>query len=109
MNEDKIFAKYKSRNPEEVIERMLDEVNHISSQFIKLWHCYIDMFRISPRFSVSCLEYLYTESKKEFWKKLIFVNKIKTSDITLGVPDSSDGEKLLLNEKIKGKINLQVQ
>ena len=43
---------------------MLDEVNHISSQLIKLWHCYIDLFRVSPRFALSCLENEYILKKK---------------------------------------------
>lgn len=52
---DQIFNKYKSNNPEEIVEKMLEETNFISAQYIKLWHCYIDLFKISPRFSIAFL------------------------------------------------------
>lgn len=55
LDPDQIFTKYRSNNPEEIVEKMLEETNFISSQYIKLWHCYIDLFKISPRFSIAYL------------------------------------------------------
>ena len=60
---------------------MLNETNIISSQLVKLWHCYIDIFRINPRFAICCLQSDYQLKKKEFWTKLIHVNKIVGKDL----------------------------
>lgn len=54
-------------NEEDVIERMLNETNLISAEMIKLWHHYIDLLKISPRFTVAYYESIYLEQMRDFW------------------------------------------
>ena len=94
---DRIFNKYRSKNCEEIVEKMLDETNIISSQLVKLWHCYLDLFRIAPRFSVSCLEVDYQAKMKDFWSKLVYVNKeIKQNLFESSTKDLTNAEKNLM-------------
>lgn len=89
---------------------MLEETNFISSQYIKLWHCYIDLFKISPRFSIAYLESEYHAKKREFWSKLLHINKVVGKDIYEAYTDGMrEIEKNLLNEKTKARLGINVQ
>lgn len=82
----------------------------ISLQLQKLWNCYIDLFKIAPHFAITCLETDYRAKKREFWTKLIYVNKvIKKNVFDSSSMDTKLVEKNLLSDKAKLRLGLQVQ
>lgn len=61
---DQYFSKYRTNNPEEIVEKMLEETSFISIQFTKLWNCYVDLLKISPRLTIAYLESEYHVKKR---------------------------------------------
>lgn len=81
--EERLFKRYRSRNSNEVIESMLNETNLISGELLKLWHHYLDLIRISPRFATAHLEDLYHQTQQRQWQKLRRIYPISQQDIAI--------------------------
>ena len=107
--EDRLFQKYKSKNPEDIVEKMVNEVNLVSAQYIKLWHAYLDLFKISPRFCFAALEEEYLAKQREFWKKLMVVNRFTVKELTSNISfNEAMQEQQLLEEKLKVQPNFRM-
>lgn len=78
--EEKIYRRYRSKNINEIIENMLNETNLISGELLKLWHHYIDLIKINPRFASAHLEDLHVRAQQKLWERLRRSHTIAISD-----------------------------
>jgi len=50
---------------------VMNEINFISLQLFQLWHKYIDLLKISPRFIGAVLGFEYNQKMKQRWNQFI--------------------------------------
>ena len=55
----------------------MNEANLISGQLFQLWHKYLDLFKISPRFCSAVKQYEYMTKMKERITQYINKNNLK--------------------------------
>jgi hypothetical protein len=89
---------------------MLEETNAVAAETEKLWQCFIDLLKVSPRFCIAYLEAEYHAKQRDFWSKLLFVNRVVAKSVFEGHSEGAkEIEKTLLSEKAKLRVNLNVQ
>ena len=67
---------------------MINESNLISAEMIKLWHHFIDLLKISPRFVTAYYETITLAQMEQFWTNYCKKEHYSTKDICLCSEDN---------------------
>lgn len=69
-----------SPSQETLCQQAIQESNFIGLQIYQLYHQYLDVIRISPRYVSGLMEHQYHERVKDYWQQFIVKSKPQGTD-----------------------------
>lgn len=75
-----MVSAYSKNDPEEKLKNFSSESGYVVGELLFLWHKFLDLAKISPRFFLYFYEFDYQDKIKRRWQSYIKTTSIKTTD-----------------------------
>ena len=69
----RLIERFRTNDPEQITHSIMNEANLISGQLFQLWHKYLDLYKISPRFCSAVLNHDHLLRYRDRWN--LYINK----------------------------------
>ena len=93
---------------DQLVQKILNESNLISGEMIKLWHHYIDLLKISPRFTTAYYEINTLQKMQIFWNNYFSKQLQVTKDICLASEESHKNTEQRSYNLLKGRDKTEI-
>lgn len=88
---------------------MLDEVNMVSGELLKLWHHFVDLIKISPRFTLAHYEEISRRQLEAFWGRFRRLSASSSQNICVASEEEDKRQAQLEKELFQARGKLQLE